>query len=153
MHWFRLTWQILLVPNSLFRSIPFFSKNSNYCWILFINTTTELYKLNFKLLNWKNEKKFRLEIFCFLIGALAIISVKKQKRLSTSLFDQRKREATNTVANGNRSFSVSENDDEIEFTPMTNQQKEMVSLMEINNNNDHMEIIWGTNIYNNNNQY
>ena len=76
-----------------------------------------------------------------MIGALAIISVKKQKRLSTSLFDQRKREATNTVANGNRSFSVSENDDEIEFTPMTNQQKEMVSLMEINNNNDHMEII------------
>ena len=128
-------------------------KNSNYCWILFINTTTELYILNFKLLNWKNEKKFRLEIFCFLIGALAIISVKKQKRLSTSLFDQRKREATNTVANGNRSFSVSENDDEIEFTPMTNQQKEMVSLMEINNNNDHMEIIWDYNIYNNNNQY
>ena len=121
------------------------SKNLNYCWILFINTTAELYILNFKLLNWKNEKKFRLEIFCFLIGALAIISVKKQKRLSTSLFDQRKREATNTVANGNRSFSVSENDDEIEFTPMTNQQKEMVSLMEINNNNDHMEIIWDNN--------
>ena len=153
MHWFRLTWRILLVPNSLFRSIPFFLK---------IQTTVESYssirRRNYiywisNYLNWKNEKKFRLEIFCFLIGALAIISVKKQKRLSTSLFDQRKREATNTVANGNRSFSVSENDDEIEFTPMTNQQKEMVSLMEINNNNDHMEIIWDYNIYNNNNQY
>ena len=153
MHWFRLTWRILLVPNSLFRSIPFFTK---------IQTTVESYssirRRNYiywisNLLNWKNEKKFRLEIFCFLIGALAIISVKKQKRLSTSLFDQRKREATNTVANGNRSFSVSENDDEIEFTPMTNQQKEMVSLMEINNNNDHMEIIWDYNRYNNNIQY
>jgi hypothetical protein len=89
----------------------------------------------------KKQKKFRLEIFCLLIGALAIISVRKQKRLSTSLFDQRKREATNTVANGRRSSDcVSENDDEIEFTPMTNQQKEMVSLMKINNNN-HMEII------------
>jgi hypothetical protein len=80
-------------------------------------------------------------MFCFLIGALAIISVKKQKRLSTSLFDQRKQSAIAAANDSRRSSDrISENDDEIEFTPMTNQQKEMVSLMEINNN-DHMEII------------
>jgi len=81
----------------------------------------------------------RLQIFCFLIGSLAIMSVKKQKRLSTSLFDQRKQEA-NAINSKRSSDCIVENDNEIEFTPMTNQKKEMVSLMEINNN-EHMEII------------
>jgi hypothetical protein len=30
-------------------------------------------------------------MFCFLLGSMAFASVKKQKRLSASLFDQRKR--------------------------------------------------------------
>mmetsp|Transcript_1566 Transcript_1566/g.1668 ORF Transcript_1566/g.1668 Transcript_1566/m.1668 type:complete len:310 (+) Transcript_1566:46-975(+) len=81
----------------------------------------------------------RLQIFCFLVASLAIISVKKQKRLSTSLFDQRKQEA-NAINSKRSSDCIVENDNEIEFTPMTNQKKEMVSLMEINNN-EHMEII------------
>lgn len=85
----------------------------------------------------------RLQIFCLLIGSLAIVSVKKQKRLSFSLFDQRKQQRANTTANNGKRSSdfVTEDDEEIEFTPMTNQlQKEKVPLMEISNN-VHMEII------------
>jgi hypothetical protein len=129
---FRLIGQIL-VSNFLFYSgTCFHLQNSSFLRKI----------LNFKLLKLKiQQKKFRLEMFCFLIGALAIISVKKQKRLSTSLFDQRKQSAIAAANDSRRSSDrISENDDEIEFTPMTNQQKEMVSLMEINNN-DHMEII------------
>lgn len=89
------------------------------------------------------NKKVRLQIFCLLIGSLAIVSVKKQKRLSFSLFDQRKQQRANTTANNGKRSSdfVTEDDEEIEFTPMTNQlQKEKVPLMEISNN-VHMEII------------
>ena len=85
-------------------------------------------------------EKIRLQIFCFLIGSLAIISVRRQKRISTSLFDQRKQQGRNTAATAKRSSEcISENDDEIEFTPMMNQQKEKVPLMEIYDND--MEII------------
>jgi hypothetical protein len=85
-------------------------------------------------------------MFCLLIGVLSIISVKKQKRLSSSIFDRRKQRGganTNTNTNnvwsnsmngsnkrGNSRSSISDDEDEIEFTPMTNQQRERVPLVE-----------------------
>lgn len=88
----------------------------------------------------------QLQMFCLLIGVLSIISVKKQKRLSSSIFDRRKQRGganTNTNTNtvwsnsmngsnkrGNSRSSISDDEDEIEFTPMTNQQRERVPLVE-----------------------
>jgi nicotinic acid mononucleotide adenylyltransferase len=79
----------------------------------------------------------RLQMLCFLIGSIAVASVRKQKRVSASLFDQRK-QATNGAAqsNGipskkNSSFVTANDDEEIEFTPMTNQEREMVPLTRI----------------------
>jgi len=76
-------------------------------------------------------------MFCFLIGSLSIISLRKQKRLSTSLFDRRKQQAANavrptsTVGSSKRSVGrIVEDDGEIEFTPMTNQERERVPLVE-----------------------
>uniref|UniRef100_A0A6V0CDC4 Uncharacterized protein n=1 Tax=Pseudo-nitzschia australis TaxID=44445 RepID=A0A6V0CDC4_9STRA len=92
---------------------------------------------------------FELQVFCLLIGCLAFMSIRKHKRLSSSMFDRRKQQGTNvsfamrsksSVGNGKRSSAcVLEDGDEIEFTPMTNQEKEKVPLMEIQA--DHMEII------------
>lgn len=97
---------------------------------------------------------FRLQTFCLLIGVLSIMSVKKQKRFSSSMFDRRKQRGgaetnSNTNANSNsntnavrsnamtgsnmvgRSRStIADDEDEIEFTPMTNQQRERVPLVE-----------------------
>jgi len=90
----------------------------------------------------------RLQMFSLLIGSLAIASVRKQKRLSLSMFDRRKQNparSTSGVVSGNRNnasrLSDNGNDDEdqIEFTPMTNQQRERVPLVEIKA--DRMEII------------
>lgn len=101
----------------------------------------------------------QLQTFCLLIGVLSIMSVKKQKRFSSSMFDRRKQRGgadtnsnsnsnTNTNSNSNtnamrsnamtesnmigRSRStIADDEDEIEFTPMTNQQRaERVPLVE-----------------------
>jgi hypothetical protein len=34
--------------------------------------------------------QIRFQVFCFLIGAMALTSVRRQKRIGASLFDQRK---------------------------------------------------------------
>ena len=75
---------------------------------------------------------------CALLGVLAIMSVKRNKRISASLFDQRKlgiqpgNNNQSSINGGSRSSDKklrnssysSENDEEIEFTPMTNQQQQ-----------------------------
>jgi len=80
---------------------------------------------------------FRLQIFCLLIGVLSIVSVRKQKRLSSSIFDRRKQHGPNfvrsnsNVGSSRRAGSRSvEDDEEIEFTPMTNQKRERAPLVE-----------------------
>jgi hypothetical protein len=79
----------------------------------------------------------RLQMLCFVIGSIAIMSVRKHKRLSVSLFDQRKQgglgggEQMNGTPSKKNSMLVTANDEEIEFTPMTNQEREKVPLMEI----------------------
>ncbi|VEU41517.1 unnamed protein product [Pseudo-nitzschia multistriata] len=86
---------------------------------------------------------FELEVFCLLIGCLAFVSVRKQKRLSSSMFDRRKQQgpkARSRVGNGKRiSDHIPGNGDEIEFTPMTNQEKERVPLIDIEA--EHMDVI------------
>ncbi|KAG7351727.1 cytidylyltransferase-like protein [Nitzschia inconspicua] len=93
----------------------------------------------------------RLQMLCFLVGSIAVMSVRKQKRLSASLFDQRKQHGAvvvgattngNTNNKRNDSFvsSHDQDDDEIEFTPMTNQEREKVPLMEINTEDD-LEVV------------
>lgn len=80
---------------------------------------------------------FQLQFFCLFIGVLSIISVKKQKKLSMSMFDRRKQQGAtslrenNNVGNNKRSDGHIAYDDEedIEFTPMTNQQRERVPLV------------------------
>ena len=90
-------------------------------------------------------------MLCFLIGSLAIASVKRQKRLTASLFDQRKQgtaaadsggpsTSSTSIPNKKRSNFITENDEEIEFTPMTNQQIEKVPLMEIKFDDD-LEVV------------
>ena len=97
----------------------------------------------------------RLQMMCLLLGGLAIMSVRKNKPISASLFDQRKQQgqqqsqqSSNNRAGGGggggnfkapdkkRSSYITENDEEIEFTPMLNQrqqqQLEMVPLVEMN---------------------
>jgi len=84
----------------------------------------------------------RLQVICLLIGGLAIVSVRKQNRLSASMFDRRKQQrtpaaSTSTANNNNRgkrnSCIVTNNDDEeheIEFSTMTNQTtREMAPLV------------------------
>jgi len=80
---------------------------------------------------------FRLQLICLAIGLLSVASVRKQKRMSVSMFDRRKQQgAASLRSNSNpgslrRSGSrIGEDDEEIEFTPMTNQQRERVSLVE-----------------------
>ena len=86
-------------------------------------------------------------MMCLLLGGLAIASVRKNKRLSASLFDQRKQGqqggASQPSSNGVRlgkkrssSYTTEDDMEGIEFTPMTNQQREMVPLVE-----DELEII------------
>mmetsp|Transcript_24939 Transcript_24939/g.36871 ORF Transcript_24939/g.36871 Transcript_24939/m.36871 type:complete len:188 (+) Transcript_24939:121-684(+) len=70
-----------------------------------------------------------LQIFCFLIGSIALVNVRKHKSSSSSLFDQRKADKRL------RKNSVSENGDdvEIEFSSMAGQQNtEMEPLRPIN---------------------
>ena len=58
-------------------------------------------------------------------------SVKKQKKLSLSMFDRRKQQGgSNNGGSSNGVGSNKRNDEEdIEFTPMTNQQRERVPLV------------------------
>jgi hypothetical protein len=106
-------------------------------------------------------------MFCFLVGIIAIASVRRHKRLSASLFDQRRMMAqqqqqlqlngnagnasplgamlTNAAApNKKRSDFVATNDEEIEFTPMTNQQRaEFEPLVPTNgySDDDNLEVV------------
>lgn len=83
---------------------------------------------------------FRLQLFCYIAGLFSMASVRKQKRLSSSMFDQRRQQgAAPVVVQSNNSnpgvfrrsgSRVGEDDEEIEFTPMTNQQRERVPLVE-----------------------
>lgn len=88
-------------------------------------------------------------MFCLLIGSLAFASVRKQKRLSASLFDQRKQGINGTAATpqqpprGRRDSNLvtpdsRESEEEIEFTPMTNQ--ETIPLVRVDSNS-RLEII------------
>lgn len=74
---------------------------------------------------------FQFQIFCVLIGVLSLGSVKKQKKLSLSMFDRRKQQGgSNNGGSSNGVGSNKRNDEEdIEFTPMTNQQRERVPLV------------------------
>jgi hypothetical protein len=83
----------------------------------------------------KRFMQVRLQMICVLLGGLAIMSVRRNKRLSASLFDQRKQgmdagnNQTSSSSKGSkpdkkRSSYISENDEEIEFTPMMNQQQQ-----------------------------
>lgn len=87
------------------------------------------------------------------------MSVKKNKRLSATLFDQRKQAAqagANNTKGGVRSDKkrsgsfVTENDEQIEFTPMMNQQQrqqelEMAPLVE--SNHDSRDTLMSVNSY------
>lgn len=79
----------------------------------------------------------QFQSLCLLIGSLSIMSVRKQKRLTSSLFDRRKHQGANatrsnpTAGSNKKSIGrIVEDYDEIEFTPMTNQESERVSLVE-----------------------
>ena len=74
---------------------------------------------------------FQFQIFCVLIGFLSLVSVKKQKKLSLSMFDRRKQQGSNNGGNNTtvRSNKRSDEEENIEFTPMTNQQRERVPLV------------------------
>lgn len=84
---------------------------------------------------------FELQIFCLLIGCLSFMTVRKHKRVSSSMFDRRKQQEARSKArtSANRVLGNDGDEDEIEFTPMINQEKERVPLMEIQA--AHMEII------------
>lgn len=82
----------------------------------------------------------QLQLFCLLIGGLAIVSVKRQKTVSMSIFDRRKQKgapSNSNMGHSKRSDHVRSADieEDIEFTPMTNQQRERESLVA------HMEVI------------
>jgi nicotinic acid mononucleotide adenylyltransferase len=83
----------------------------------------------------------RLQMMCFLIGSIAVMSVRKQKRLSASLFDQRKQggEPMNGAPGRKNSMFETANDEQIEFTPMTNQEREKVPLMQFTE--DSLEVV------------
>lgn len=71
----------------------------------------------------------QLQIFCFLIGSIALVNVRKHKSSSSSLFDQRK---TDKRLRRNSNLE-SEEGVEIEFSSMAGQQNtEMEPLRPIN---------------------
>mmetsp|Transcript_27003 Transcript_27003/g.63393 ORF Transcript_27003/g.63393 Transcript_27003/m.63393 type:complete len:308 (+) Transcript_27003:213-1136(+) len=79
----------------------------------------------------------QFQSFCLLIGSLSLVSVRRQKRLSSSLFDRRKQHGPNAARSNPTAGStkravgrIVEDYDEIEFTPMTNQERERAPLVE-----------------------
>ena len=68
-------------------------------------------------------------MFCVLVGSMAFVSVRRQKRLSASLFDQRK-QGTQTRPRGRRDSDAMEV--EIEFSKVDTQ--ETVPLVDTSNN-------------------
>jgi hypothetical protein len=72
-------------------------------------------------------------MICLVIGSLAFASVRRQKRLSASLFDQRKQGLAQQAKppRGRRNSDVEE-EEVIEFSSMTNQ--EMVPLVVTSSN-------------------
>ena len=75
--------------------------------------------------------QFQFQILCLVIGVLSIVSVKKQKKLSLSMFERRKQQGAAVVSRSNPITGSNKRNDEedIEFTPMTNQQRERVPLV------------------------
>jgi ATP-dependent Zn protease len=66
----------------------------------------------------------QMQVFCFFIGSLALIAVRKQRGVSASQFDQRK--------NAKRSNNLATaNEVEIEFSTMIGQDEEMQPLRPI----------------------
>lgn len=75
-------------------------------------------------------EKMQLQIFCFLIGSVALVNVRKLKTSSSSLFDQRK--ADRRLRKNSQEFSTQDNG-EIEFSSLVKQQNtEMEPLRPIN---------------------
>jgi hypothetical protein len=72
--------------------------------------------------------QIRFQIFCFLFGAMALASVRGQKRLGASLFDQRKIGAQQKPR-GRRSSDAEE--EMIEFTRV---DQESVPLVDTSSN-------------------
>ena len=74
-------------------------------------------------------------MICALVGLMAFLSVRRQKRASASLFDQRKlaAEAARAKAKAGRrsDYVESTQDEEIEFTSVND---EIVPLMETSSN-------------------
>lgn len=68
-------------------------------------------------------------MFCLLIGSMAFMSVRKQKRVSASLFDQRKQ--TLKQKKGRRGSDFFNEEEEIEFTKI---DQESVPLVESSSN-------------------
>mmetsp|Transcript_32717 Transcript_32717/g.49308 ORF Transcript_32717/g.49308 Transcript_32717/m.49308 type:complete len:192 (-) Transcript_32717:1773-2348(-) len=72
----------------------------------------------------------QLQIFCFLIGSIALVNVRKLKTSSSSLFDQRK--ADRRLRKNSQEISTQDNG-EIEFSSLVKQQNtEMEPLRPIN---------------------
>lgn len=77
-------------------------------------------------------------MFCLLIGSMAAMSVRRQKRFNTSLFDQRKRAANERNKGKRRGSDFHNEEEEIEFTNMNN-NSETVPLVE--NSSNPLEVI------------
>lgn len=71
----------------------------------------------------------RLQMFCCLIGGMALMSVKRQKRVSASLFDQRKERQQESKRRGRRESDIIQED--VELTRM---EQETVPLVESSSN-------------------
>jgi len=72
----------------------------------------------------------QFQLFCMLIGTLSIVSVKKQKKLSLSMFDRRKQQGSKARTSDLMGSNKRSEEEAIEFTPMTNQQRERVPLVQ-----------------------
>ena len=68
-------------------------------------------------------------MFCCLIGGMALMSVKRQKRVSDSLFDQRKERQQESKRRGRRESDIIQED--VELTRM---EQETVPLVESSSN-------------------
>jgi hypothetical protein len=74
-------------------------------------------------------------MFCLLIGSMAVMSVRRQKRATSSLFDQRK-QAAKQKNKGKKGSDFSNEEEEVEFTRVDLERLdlEMVPLVESSSN-------------------
>jgi hypothetical protein len=83
----------------------------------------------------------RLQMFCLLIGSMAFMSVKRQKKVSASLFDQRKQAAAPPkpppTQRGRRDSDAHTNGEEVEMARI---DRETVPLLMENSSNP-LEVI------------